>query len=162
MRHSVTVGLDDSDFEVTIWGTAPRGGQGGTAPVHLRFAPPKLATGLSDITVLLNATRGELTPDLRTHFAEHFGGGQYGTGSCGFCKLQGKILAALGRRPLNDAEHRARAVPPPLEPRLCAFGASHANEVRAAQGAAAREAERLRKLPRLNGLKPGDTTGVVF
>ena len=109
------VAVADNEFVVTFGGEAR-----GEAPVTLRFAPAKLAPGLSDIEMLLRATSGVLTPALRGHFAEHFGAGQYGLGACGFCKLQGQVLAASGRRPLRADEMRAAAKVVPQG--LTAFG----------------------------------------
>ena len=140
MTPHVEVFLHDTEFEVLLRDGG--GGGGGEAPVRLRFAPAKLASGLSDIGVLLRATSGALTPALRGHFAEHFGGGQAGTSGCGFCKLQGKILTAQGRRPVTPEEHRAAAKVVPQG--RTAFGALHAASSRAE--AAERRAARAPQL----------------
>ena len=144
MTPHVEVFLHDTEFEVLLrdGGGGGGGGGGGEAPVRLRFAPAKLASGLSDIGVLLRATSGALTPGLRGHFAEHFGGGQAGTSGCGFCKLQGKILTAQGRRPVTPEEHRAAAKVVPQG--RTAFGALHAASSRAE--AAERRAARAPQL----------------
>ena len=121
MTHTVQVELHDTEFVVAF------------GDVRLRFAPAKLASGLSDIGLLLQATSGAITPELRGHFAEHFGQGQYGLGGCGFCRLQGKVLAAQGRRPLRAEEIRAaaRAIPQGQT----AFGLERARESREAASA---------------------------
>ena len=132
MTHIVQVELHDTEFVVAF------------GDVRLRFAPAKLASGLSDVGMLLRATQGDVTPELRTHFAEHFGQGQYGLGGCGFCKLQGKVLAAQGRRPLRAEEMRAaaRAVPQ---------GQTAWGEERNARAREAAQERRAARVPQLAG-----------
>ena len=123
-----TVEIAAEEFVVTFGPAGAGPTEAAPVPITLRFALPKLAVGLSDIEMLLRATSGALTAELRMHFAEHFGAGQYGLGACGFCKLQGKVLAAQGRRPLRGDEMRAAAI----APGVTAFGLERARESREA------------------------------
>ena len=121
----------------------------------------RLERSLSDIALLLASVGGTMTPGLRTHFTEHFSVGQTPQAKCEFCKLQGRILAAEGRRRLSEREQRDRAKPPQVT--VLRTGLSGAGLERALRSAEVREAKRLRKLPRLNGAKVGrDTEGVWF
>lgn len=65
---------------------------------------------LEEIHILLTATGGRVTEKLREHFADHFARGALPSPSCEFCKLQGKILAAEGRRRLREEETRAARI----------------------------------------------------
>jgi hypothetical protein len=154
--NRILVEVGETGFEVIA--TTP----GGT-PGELRVAltPNRLARGLSDIALLLAATRGEVTSGLRSHLTGHFAPSARPDAKCEFCKLQGRILAAEGRRRLTEREQRDRAKPPQVT--VLRTGATGAAGERAFEHAAKREAERLRKLPRLNGVKVGrDTEGVWF
>ena len=128
--------------------------------LRIPLTPNRLARGLSDITLLLNATSGVVTSGLRTHFAAHFAPSQAPSPKCEFCKLQGKLLAAEGRNRLSEREQRDRAKPPQVT--VLREGATGAAIERAFAHAAKRDAERLRKLPRLNAAKPGRDTDAWF
>jgi hypothetical protein len=65
---------------------------------------------LEDAHILLTGAGGRVTSKLREHFAEHFARGALPSPSCEFCKLQGKILAAEGRRRLREEETRAARI----------------------------------------------------
>ena len=65
---------------------------------------------LEEAHILLTGAGGRVTEGLREHFAEHFARGALPSPSCEFCKLQGKILAAEGRRRLRDEETRAARI----------------------------------------------------
>jgi hypothetical protein len=131
--------------------------------IVLEAAHGRLARAATDTTLLLASTGGTLTPKLRAHFTEHFGPSQLPSGQCEFCKLQGKLLAAEGRRRLTEREQRDRAKPPQHGVTVLRTGLSGAGLERAARASEVREAERLRKLPKLNHIKPGrDTEGVWF
>jgi len=127
--------------------------------LRVPLSPNRLARGLSDIALLLAATGGEMTPGLRTHLKEHFGASQAPSPKCEFCKLQGRILAAEGRRRLNEREDRARSIPPieVIRPGLSGEGLA-----RALRASETREAERLRKLPRLQGARAGKDSDAWF
>jgi len=123
----------------------------------------RLERSLSDIALLLASVGGVVTSGLRMHLTEHFGAGQMPLAKCEFCKLQGKILAAEGRRRLSEREQRDRAKPAQVT--VLRAGLSGAGLERALRSADLREAERLRRLPRLNGAgrnRSGDTEGVWF
>ena len=65
---------------------------------------------LEEAHILLTGAGGRVTSKLREHFAEHFARGALPSPSCEFCKLQGKILAAEGRRRLREEETRAARI----------------------------------------------------
>jgi len=119
----------------------------------------RLERAASDIVLLLASVGDTVTPGLRTHLVEHFGAAQAPAAKCEFCKLQGKLLAAEGRKRLTEREDRLRQVPPITHLRE---GASGAAIERAFEHAAKRDAERLRRLPRLNGAKAGRDTEAWF
>ena len=131
--------------------------------MRVTLSANRLARGLSDIVLLRAATTNVTTAGLREHLTRHFGTSQAPDAKCEFCKLQGRILAAEGRRRLSEQEQRQRAVPPVTHLRE---GASGAAIERAQRAAELREAERLRRLPRLQGAgrksASGDTEGVWF
>ena len=153
--NRLLVEVGETGFEVVVAkGEYPFG------ELRIALSANRLARGLSDIALLYASTRGETTAKLREHLTEHFGASQAPSPQCEFCKLQGKLLAAEGRRRLSDREQRQRSLPPV---RVLPEGASGAAIERAFAHAAKRDAERLRRLPRLNGAKVGrDTDGVWF
>lgn len=152
-RLRIEVG--ETDFDVCI----PT--DDGEAELHLTLTPGRLARGLSDIALLRAATRNVMTPALREHLTRHFGTSQAPDAKCEFCKLQGRILAAEGRRRLSEREQRDRAKPPQVT--VLREGATGAAIERAQRAAELRESERLRRLPKLNSVKQGrDTEGVWF
>ena len=144
----------ERDFAVSVGDEVAEGG-----PLTLAVAPAKLARTLGDLAIALRATGGVLTEGLRRHLTEHDG---VPLGSCQFCRLQGRVLAAEGRRRLRDEEHNARRMSPVIT--QLPLGATAAGAARAAwdreERAAQREAARKRALPRLNAAKrstDGDT-----
>ncbi len=136
----------------------------GEEELHIMLTPGRLARGLSDIALLRAATTNVTTAGLREHLTRHFGTSQAPDAKCEFCKLQGRILAAEGRRRLSEREQRDRAKPPQVT--MLREGASGAAIERAQRAAELRESERLRRLPRLQGAgrksASGDTEGVWF
>ena len=151
----VVIEVGETDFDVCI----PT--DDGEAELHLTLTPGCLARGLSDIALMRAATRNVMTPALREHLTRHFVASQAPDAKCEFCKLQGRILAAEGRRRLSEREQRDRAKPPQVT--MLREGASGAAIERALRSADLREAERLRRLPKLNSVKQGrDTEGMWF
>ena len=152
--NRLLVEVGETGFEVIV----PKG-EYPFGELRIPLTPNRLTRGLSDIALLYAATQGETTAKLREHLTGHFAPSAQPSPRCEFCKLQGKLLAAEGRRRLSEREDRTRQVPPVT---VLREGASGAAIERAFAHAAKRNAERLRKLPRLNGVKLGRDTDVWF
>jgi hypothetical protein len=148
-QWTITVEVREKDFVAQVGDT------------RIVLPSNRLARGLNDIALLVAAASGIMTPGLQTHLTEHFGPDQAPSGKCEFCKLQGRILAAEGRRRLSDREDRARAIPPTTLVREGLTGSAISDALKRAE---IREAERVRRLPKLGGKAPrkGDTTDVWF
>jgi len=113
-------------------------------PLRLALTRGREGRELEELHILLAGTGGEVGEALQTHILEHFRQDQIPSGTCPFCKLQGRILAAEGRRRLSEREvARAKIT---LVPRGVTGEAIMAAEERALE----RARERARRLPRLN------------
>ena len=152
----VVIEVGETDFDVCIPTDEYPFGE-----LRVTLSANRLARGLSDIALMRAATRNVMTPALREHLTRHFVASQAPDAKCEFCKLQGRILAAEGRRRLSEREQRDRAKPPQVT--VLREGASGAAIERAQRASEARESERLRRLPKLNSVKQGrDTEGMWF
>jgi hypothetical protein len=153
--NRLLVEVGEVGFEVIL----PKGE--GEEELRVPLTPNRLARGLSDIVLLLASTDSRMTSGLREHFTGHFSAAQAPIANCEFCKLQGRLLAAEGRRRLSEREQRDRAKPPQVT--HLREGATGAAIDRAFARAVKLEAVRVRRLPRLNGMKAyRDTVGVWF
>ena len=119
---------------------------GTTDSTRVQLDSVRMSHELSDLAMLLTVTSNIVTSALREHLENHFTKGAPPSGTCAFCKLQGKILAGQGRKRLSESDEQRRKVPPVTTLRE---GATHQGEVDSAKAREARETERLRRLPKL-------------